>query len=168
MFGHSLFSSHRRCHYLSFQLDCRPLTPREVVPENPSKVPKGPDMCLLGSPGCPQGSQEAPQGPLRAWGRGPRPGPCCPRPAQAQNGEVAGGWRVSSLGGAALPRGSTSGLQASTCFRIAHPSHHHHPSSSPYNTIRTKKPCLACCCLCISSLPNPSSFSSHSPISGVE
>ena len=113
MFGHSLFSSHRRCHYLSFQLDCRPLTPREVVPENPSKVPKGPDMCLLGSPGCPQGSQEAPQGPLRAWGRGPRPGPCCPRPAQAQNGEVAGGWRVSSLGGAALPRGSTSGLQAS-------------------------------------------------------
>jgi len=42
--GHSLQA------VLSFQLDCRPLTPREVVPENPSKVPKGPDMCLLGSP----------------------------------------------------------------------------------------------------------------------
>jgi len=72
---------HRLQAVLSFQLDCRPLTPPGVVPENPSKVPKGPDMCLAGSPGCPLGSQGAPQGPPRAWGRGPRPRPCCPRPA---------------------------------------------------------------------------------------
>jgi len=46
--GHSLQA------VLSFQLDCRPLTPREVVPENPSKVPKGPDV-PPGVPGVPPG-----------------------------------------------------------------------------------------------------------------
>jgi len=47
---------HRLQTVLSFQLDCRPLTPPGVVPENPLKVLKGPVMCLKG----PQGAQGAP------------------------------------------------------------------------------------------------------------
>ena len=135
---------HRQSHYLSFQLDCRPLTPPGVVPENPSKVPKGLDMCLAGPPGCPLGSQGAPQGPPRAWGRGPRPRPCCPRPAQAQNGEVAGGWRVS-LGGAALPGAALAA--AASKHLLSHralpaTTIPHHPLYYPF---RTNEPCLACC-----------------------
>ena len=154
---------HRQSHYLSFQLDCRPLTPPGVVPENPSKVPKGPDMRLAGSPGCPLGSEGAPQGPTRAWGRGPRPGPCCPRP-QAQNGEVAG-WRVS-LGGAALPAGCK---QQAPAFAPRTPQH---PSSSPlYYLLPTPTslaydacPVVACSIFLI---PPISLLFVFSPISGV-
>ena len=157
---------HRPFHYLSFQLDCRPLTPPGVVPENPSKVPKGPDMCLAGSPGCPLGSEGAPQGPTRAWGRGPRPGPCCPRP-QAQNGEVAG-WRVS-LGGAALP-GEAGCKQQAPAFAPRTPQH---PSSSPpvLPTIYPHQQALpmmpALLLPAVSFSSRPSQISLHSPISGV-